>query len=224
MHLHNFLGAVHEVLKPKVYLEIGVQNGYSLARAHAAELAIGIDPEPLVEGVGNQVIWEMESDAFFNDFTTVLRASLSRDIDFGFIDGLHHFEQALRDFNNILAFTHAGSVIVFDDVLPRNQEEADRVQCPGDWTGDVWKVTHVLLRRRPQLQIIEVNTLPTGTLLVYGFSGDDQFMPAEMKTIVAEYMNITVVPEPTINRTYAIEPGPALVALKEFLDGRVATE
>ncbi len=47
-------------------------------------------------------------------------------IDLAFIDGMHLAEYALRDFINTERYTHAASVIVIDDMLPRNVAEADR--------------------------------------------------------------------------------------------------
>lgn len=227
MHLHDFLSEVHLIVQPKVYLEVGVQHGTSLARAHAAELAIGIDPKPLIKATGNQVIHPQASNHFFQGVEELFPV-----IDFGFIDGLHHFEQALRDFMNIERYLPplhqgGGGVIVFDDVLPRNQEEASRVQCPGDWTGDVWKVSHILLRKRfKDLRIVEVNTQPTGTLLVYGFSGhlNWRFSEYEYQELVAEYMGINVVPDNVINRAFAVEPQQALDQLREYLCGSQSPE
>ena len=58
-----------------------------------------------------------------------------------FIDGMHlKLEFALRDFINLEKLTHPGSVVVFDDVLPRNNEEASRVRHSLFWAGDVYKV------------------------------------------------------------------------------------
>lgn len=237
MHLHEFLAKVHELVKPKTYLEIGVQHGTSLNLAHAAELAIGVDPNPLVSATGNQLIYFMESDAYFDSTlerflrlpTTKLLSSASppavhgtSPLDLGFIDGLHHYEQALRDFLNMEKLTHRGSVIVIDDVLPRNHAEASRTMCPGDWTGDVWKLTHLLLRLRPELVVLEVNTQPTGTLLVYGFAepynGTDDDWDFMINS-AQEYMNLLEVPEAMLKRVYAMEPVDALAELKEYLDG-----
>lgn len=214
MHLHEFLSHVHEIVKPKVYLEVGVQHGTSLKLAHAAKVAIGVDPLPLTQATGNQLIYTMPSDAYFVEpYPPILSP-----IDFGFIDGLHHFEQALRDFLNIEKYTHSKSVIIFDDVLPRNQEEASRTMCPGDWTGDVWKVTQILLRLRDELSIIEVDTQPTGTLMVWGFGGKKQIGNVELRHVAEdEYMNLNVVPAGVIDRDYAWEPGIALEELRGFM-------
>lgn len=212
MHLHEFLAEMHQVVKPKLYLEVGVQYGTSLKLATEAKVAIGIDPAPLHVPWANQRVYSMTADDYFD------RASDNGGhdpIDFGFIDGLHHFEAALRDFLNIERFVHEKSVVVFDDILPRNQEEAHRTQCPGDWTGDVWKVTHLLLKYRPELQIREVNTAPTGTLVVWGFN--PKKTPYPMYKHVNEYMNLDVVPEGVIARHHAHDPANILAEVEGFL-------
>lgn len=214
LHLHDFLTQVHAVVRPETYLEVGVQHGTSLIRAAGAQRAIGIDPEPLVRPYGNMAVYKMTADDYFEKAND---AGDHPPIDFGFIDGLHHFEAALRDFLNIERHVHSKSVVIFDDVLPRNQEEAHRVQCPGDWTGDVWKVSHLLLKYRSELTIREVNTGPTGTLMVYGFPGRPGHVPRPIYRHVKEYMNLTEVPQATLDRAYAIEPEQALKDLADFL-------
>jgi hypothetical protein len=161
LNRHEFLTALHAVLKPKIYLEVGVQHGTSLKLAHAAETAIGIDPHPLCGPAGNQVIFKMTSDEYFQ------QADLLAPIDLAFIDGMHLFEYALRDFANVERYCHHfSSVIILDDVLPYNQAIAAREQPPGDWTGDVWKVYFLLRMYRPDLTLQLVDTSPTGTLVV----------------------------------------------------------
>lgn len=215
MHLHDFLTEVHAVVKPSVYLEVGVQHGTSLNRAYGAELAIGVDPEPLCLPASNQQIARMPSDEFFAQFDPGF------DVDLGFIDGLHHYEQALRDFCNLAQFTPWDGVIVIDDVLPRNQEEANRVQCPGDWTGDVWKVTHILLTLMPRLEIREVDTQPTGTLLVWNLGAytNSEYAALPDHPEVAKYMDLTEVPGGTLNRDFATSPEEALIEIKEYING-----
>jgi hypothetical protein len=150
------------MLQPKVYLEIGVQHGWSLQLSNA-EKTIGIDPRPLIEAKGNQQIYKMTSDDFFDKWG-YQEHPLS--IDLAFIDGMHLVEYALRDFANIEKYSHDRSVIVFDDVLPTTVEMAAREQCPGDWTGDVWRVYDILRERRPNLVLLLVDTQPTGVLVV----------------------------------------------------------
>lgn len=144
-----------------MYLEVGVQFGSSLALAKGAEVAIGIDPYALCTPKGNQVIFSMTSDDYFERIN-----GHQTPVDLAFIDGMHLYEYALRDFMNIERISTTRSVIVFDDILPYNQAIAAREQPPGDWTGDVWKVYYLLKRHRPDLDLTLVDLFPTGALMV----------------------------------------------------------
>lgn len=160
---HEFLKALHQLLRPQVYLEVGVQHGWSLQLSEAPR-SIGIDPEPQYSSA-DHAIYKMMSDEFFDKksgWTDDLRAP----IDLAFIDGMHLYEYALRDFRNIERFSSERTVVVFDDVLPTTQEMAAREICPGDWTGDVWRVYDHLLAWRADLVLTLVDTEPTGTLVV----------------------------------------------------------
>ena len=164
MTRHEFLQALHKKLKPKVYLETGVQLGESLRLAEDAELAIGIDPFPMVDlspnRRDNQQIAPMESDDWFKEFYG------GPPVDFAFIDGMHLVEYALRDWLNIQKMMRPGGIIVFDDVLPYNAAIAARQMPPGgDWTGDVWKVFYILVEEYHQEPML-VDTFPTGTMVL----------------------------------------------------------
>jgi hypothetical protein len=164
---HEFLQQLHELIQPKTYLEVGVQHGWSL-QLSKAELSIGIDPVllPGARKLANHdvILWDRTSDAFFED--PYVYGDPFPIIDLAFIDGMHLVEFALRDFANIERRTNERSVIVFDDVLPTTREMAAREQCPGDWTGDVWRVYDILRERRPDLVLVLVDTQPTGLLVV----------------------------------------------------------
>lgn len=165
---HEFLEQLHELLKPTTYLETGVQYGWSL-QLSKAPVSIGIDPAPQAEAFINvdASIYTSTSDDWFaseNVFTTDPEFK----IDFAFIDGMHLAEYALRDFNNIERYSHPGTVVVLDDVLPTTSEMAAREMCPGDWTGDVWRVYSILRSSRPDLVLQLADTTPTGTLVVTG--------------------------------------------------------
>lgn len=159
--------ALHELLQPQTYLEIGVQHGWSLQLSNAPT-TIGIDPNPLLQvKLPHQVICTMTSDEYFRQLTSDVTVDRAADpIDLAFIDGMHLVENALRDFANVEKYCHDRSVIVFDDVLPTTREMAAREQCPGDWTGDVWRVYDILRERRPDLVLLLVDTQPTGVLVV----------------------------------------------------------
>lgn len=173
---HQFLAALHELLQPKVYLEIGVQYGSSLVLAEKAEVAIGIDPDPLIfaapqNWLPNQVTFSMTSEQFFSQpFPPLVQGLDFGLIDLAFIDGSHLVEDVMLDFSHVQRHMRPGGVIVFDDVLPYNQAIATREQPPGDWTGDVWKTVAILnymyecgyVKHRPLL----VDTWPTGTMVM----------------------------------------------------------
>ena len=160
---HQLLAHLHEILQPKLYLEIGVHQGLSLALAKNAEYAIGVDPNPLIQASANQLLYRTTSDNYFATTKYIGR------IDLAFIDGEHLAEFALRDFINVAGYSGPGTVVVFDDVLPYNSAIADRVMPPGgDWTGDVWKVWE-LLKNRDDLSVYLVDTFPTGTMVVWNW-------------------------------------------------------
>lgn len=220
MHLHEFLTEVHAIVQPKTYLEIGVQNGTSLNLAKAATLAIGVDPYPLWSQCCNQVIFPQPSDVFFD------RGGLEtfglKPIDFGFIDGLHHAEQAMRDFLNLQAGLSPSGIIVIDDVLPRNQGEANRVQCPGDWTGDVWKMADRLFMGDGNggssgVQCMYVDTAPTGVLVVTGAVDDGLWqLHQDLPELSQLWQADAAVPDYILNRDSAVDPHTALEELRSI--------
>lgn len=226
MTRHEFLAALHELLKPKVYLEVGVQHGTSLALAVHSDLACGIDPEPLVQATGNQVIFMMTSNYFFQHRWWTVPGST----DLAFIDGSHLFEDALQDFLNIERHMGANSVLVFDDVLPYSQAIAERVQPPGDWTGDVWKLIDILFMYRPNLMVIPVDTSPTGTLAVFGFGhevlADDLIdeLTSNYDKIVSKGLESDLVPQYVIDRRIAVQPAIVLEKIKETVCGSSSQE
>jgi len=211
---HELLEALHNILEPRGYLEIGVMHGDSLRLAQCR--AYGIDPHPMPYGHfdGNQFTFVRQtSDEFF---AHGVERVVDGPIDLVFIDGMHLYEFALRDFANVERYlANEKTVVVFDDVLPRNQEEAKREQCPGDWTGDVWKVFYILKDRRPDLHIQLVDTQPTGTLVVSSLTPGSTQLAQEYFNITNDWalQNDETVPDAIINRTEAREPDDVLITL-----------
>lgn len=193
MTRHEFLAELHLILKPQLYLEIGVQYGYSLALATCP--AIGIDPYPRVTASGQQAIYALESDAFFAQPGLTLPP-----IDLAFIDGMHLFEYALRDFMNIQRFAHERTIVVFDDVLPYAHAIAGRHPLPGDWTGDVWKLYPILTRYGYLCTLIDVS--PTGVLFVHDTNG----LPINYHEMLAAFVAEDEVPPWVIERSTAEDP------------------
>ena len=213
---HEFLAMLHEHLKPRGYLEIGVHTGASLQLVRQGTPALGIDPVPILQGhfPGTTQVARTTSDNYFDAGPPALAH-----IDLAFIDGMHLFENALRDFVNIERYSNPRTVVVFDDVLPRNQEEAAREQCPGDWTGDVWKVHLILTRLRPDLNVHLVDTSPTGTMVVWGLDPAYSWDSTLLRAMEDDPLNKeTLVPEDILLRTNAVEPAWVMEQITLYLE------
>src|SRR4051812_18724233 len=103
------LQSILNSLKAKTYLEIGVSKGYSFESIRARE-KIGVDPRFRIKPAGIRAkikrlvhcekvrLFEMTSDDFFSREGKNFR----KKIDVTFVDGLHTFEQSLRDILNSL--------------------------------------------------------------------------------------------------------------------------
>jgi Methyltransferase domain len=170
---HAFLRGLHEVLRPRTYFEIGVREGMSLALSRAQ--SVGVDPAFVID----REIWcdvhlvRTTSDEFFareHPFAHFTASGARPIVDLAFIDGMHLAEYALRDLVNTERWCRPGSVLVLDDMLPRTLVQAGRGRTGsaehGLWAGDVYKVIAAVRDVRPDLLLLEVDTLPTGTLLV----------------------------------------------------------
>lgn len=118
---------------------------------------------------------------------------------------MHHAEFALRDFINIERNSAPWSVIVFDDSLPENHEQALRARATVAWTGDVFRVEQVLKTYRPDLVTVRVDTY-TGALLVFAPHHLSQRLTNDYERIVAEAVqpDPQVVPDEVLERHGAI--------------------
>ena len=116
-----------------------------------------------------------------------LAATGGEPFDLSFIDGLHLFEFAYRDFINAERHSSARGVIIFDDVLPRSVDDAARERHTATWTGDVYPMLAVLARYRPDLIVLPVSTQPTGLLLVLGLDPTSTILGDHYDEIMAEY-------------------------------------
>lgn len=162
------LGALHRHLEPAAYIEIGIRAGASLRLAGPSTRCVGIDPAPAVEGVPFRAptrVFALTSDAYFAE-RDPRRDLGDRSFDLAFIDGLHSFDQALRDFANLERHGAATSVVVFHDVLPADALTASRDCRSALWAGDTWKVVPILRRYRPDLRLLLIPTAPTGLAVV----------------------------------------------------------
>lgn len=207
MNRYRFLGALHAQLEPRTYLEIGINDGRSLALARAR--TIGVDPafKVVVELACALQLVKATSDDFFAR-PDPLAWFPERTCDLTYIDGMHLVEFALRDFINVERRSTPAGVVVFDDALPRAVEEAARVRRTLGWTGDVYKMSSILERYRPDLTVVAVNTKPTGQLLVTGLDPGNTTLSDRYDEIVAEQVHPDpqAVPVDLMQRRHAADP------------------
>jgi ketosteroid isomerase-like protein len=184
------LDRLHERLRPRTYVEIGVHMGRSIGRVHPDTISIGIDPEPnivdpTVEGVSK--IYRVTSDDFFRDYD--LREELGGlPLDMAFIDGMHLFEFALRDFMNLERFCTPNSVIMLHDCYPRERSHAERDRQTVAWCGDVWKVIPCLRDLRPELNVAAIDVRPEGMGIITGLDPESTVLWDSYDEIEAKYM------------------------------------
>lgn len=105
------------------YLEIGCDQDINFSKINVKNKT-GVDP---VSG-GNI---KLTSDDFFK--------SNDKIFDCIFIDGLHTYEQAIKDILNSIKFLKPNGIIILHDCLPNKIWNQVVPRLYGHWNGDVWK-------------------------------------------------------------------------------------
>ena len=154
-----------------VYLEIGVSRGQAFQRIRA-DVKFAVDPafrltertRELADAKGRVVqYFETTSDAFFETEKTLLA---QHPVDVALIDGLHTYEQVVRDVENTVRHLKDDGVVFLHDCNPpfelagRRADSWDEFMAQqsgplkiGIWNGDVWKAIVELRSTRPDLLI-----------------------------------------------------------------------
>jgi len=154
------LNALATIASASRYLEIGVAKGATFDRVNIP-YKVGVDPkfkcDVSARSNGNTVFHEVTSDVFF---TTL--AHEHGTFDLIYLDGLHTFEQTLRDFCASLRHAHARTIWLLDDTVPTDwwaarprRDLAWRLRRRfgpkrKGWMGDVYKVVFVIHDFFPQ--------------------------------------------------------------------------
>jgi len=172
---YEILERIHRYLAPESYLEIGVQSGASLTFAARGTRAVGIDPHPrIIHPIGSRAkLFPMTSDAFFERFDLLAELETDR-LALAFIDGLHHFEQVLKDFRHIERYADTDTVVLIHDCYPVSAPAATRECRTSFWCGDVWKVVPCLRSLRPDLNLRIIPSYPSGLALITGIDRDNR--------------------------------------------------
>ncbi|WP_133695076.1 MULTISPECIES: class I SAM-dependent methyltransferase [unclassified Mycolicibacterium] len=170
----NRIRAVQQALAMRsnpVYLEIGVSRGQAFQRI-SADVKFAVDPafrltertREAANAKGRVVeYFETTSDAFFENEKALLE---QHPVDVALIDGLHTYEQVVRDVENTVRHLKDDGVIFLHDCNPpfelagRRAESWDEFMAQqsgplkiGIWNGDVWKAIVELRSTRPDLLV-----------------------------------------------------------------------
>lgn len=172
MNRLEVIQAIIDRKKAKTYLEIGVEGGDVFLKVEASQ-KIAVDLKILItmksrfrsilknfSNISNKY-YEMTSDVFFETKYDVFKCGF----DVVFIDGLHTYEQSLKDVKNCLKLINEDGVIILHDCNPlsasaaysaNSWEEAASLKLDGwtgEWSGDVWKTIAYLRSTQKELNI-----------------------------------------------------------------------
>ena len=215
---YDAMDLIQQHLVPRTYVEVGVATGRTLALALPGTTCVGIDPEPRLERPARrgQQIFAQTSDEFFatHDLHDVLGGT---PLDLAFIDGMHLFEFALRDFMNFERASHPETTVLIHDCFPVSEESASRDRTTALWSGDIWRLIVLLRTWRPDLEVSVVDWAPTGLGVVRGLDRRSTVLADHYDEIVEQYlaMPYDALDDGTMGEQLNVVPGtwPALAAL-----------
>jgi hypothetical protein len=181
------LERIHAHLRPRNYIEIGIWKGKSLRLARPATLALGVDPAPQLKVAPgpNVHLFPETSDDFFAKHDVVAELA-GRRLELALIDGMHHFEYALRDFMNLERVSDPQSIVLVHDCCPLDAQSAQRERTTVFWSGDVWRMIVLLRKYRPDLSVHTIAAPPTGLGIILNLDPSSQTLAQNFDAIVAE--------------------------------------
>jgi len=185
----SLLARIQGLLRPQTYVEVGVSAGKSLRLVRPGTAAIGVDPAPKIdfELPANARVFRETSDDFFARHD--VKAELGgKPVELAFIDGMHLFEFALRDFINLERHSAPGGAILIHDCYPLDAPTSARERRTVFWAGDVWRVIAALRKHRPDLNVHTLDSPPSGLGLITGLDPASRVLGERYDEIVSEFM------------------------------------
>jgi hypothetical protein len=187
----GLLRRIHEHVRPSTYVEIGVHEGASLALAAPATRSVGIDPTPALRhplGPNTSVLRQTSDAALAGDELSWMLGG--RPVALAFIDGLHLFECALRDFIALERRCTPSSTILVHDCYPRDEVTCARDRTTVFWSGDVWKLVLCLAELRPELRVAVADVAPTGMAIVRGLDPASEVLSRCYDDLCARFIGL----------------------------------
>jgi hypothetical protein len=169
--LTSYLGRIGYLVgrnAARSYLEIGVQSGKTFFHVDLP-FKVAVDPcflfNPEEHHAEGTWFFPVPSDDFFLELQSQNHgAKKLSSFDIIFIDGLHTFEQSLRDFENSLKYANDNTLWLIDDTVPCDAYSAlpdletallKRYQNTGledaSWHGDVFKTVFAIHDMHPEI-------------------------------------------------------------------------
>ncbi len=139
-------------------------------------------------GRGTRVFAQTSDDFFARHDLTTLFGGLA--LDLAFIDGMHHFEVALRDFTHLERSSHSSTTVLIHDCLPVDEVSAARDRTTVFWTGEIWRLILALRTWRPELDVVVVDWPPSGVGLVRGLDPDSRLLSDHYEEIVEQFLAV----------------------------------
>ncbi len=152
------LRRIHALLRPEIYVEIGVRRGDSMACAGKDTRCIGVDPTSPVKSSERVKMVYRTSDDWF----AALPPPPYGLFDLALIDGDHSYDQARRDFEALRWRARPGAVILLHDVIPMDARTAAPRCQSSFWTGDVWRLMREIVTEYADGNAFTVACPPTG--------------------------------------------------------------
>lgn len=131
------------------YLEIGLATGENFLKVKTP-IKVSVDPDPQPPG-DLKPTYRMSSHDFFAEYP-------EKTFDIILIDGSHHHEDVIIDFNYAMSRLNPDGVILLHDCNPQLEEEATEVRSTGRWNGTVWKAIAYLRMWKSGFQLWTVDT------------------------------------------------------------------
>jgi len=170
MNRVEVLQRIIDKTRAHTYLEIGVEAGdcflqIKARRKFAVDPNFNITTEKKIKWMVRNIFnvtaryYQSTSDGFFAKFNT------NKGLDVVFVDGLHTYQQSLKDVQNALDCLRKGGVIIMHDCNPPNEVAAIPADFydyrtlsslpgwSGEWCGDVWKTICYLRSSRDDLNV-----------------------------------------------------------------------
>ncbi|MEK6321322.1 MAG: glycosyltransferase family A protein [Acidobacteriota bacterium] len=185
-----WLERLHAAIVPETYLEVGVARSQSLSFARPPTRAMGVDPEPTINATlkAETHIFCETSDVFFAERRPVQLLN-DRPLALAFIDGLHVFQQSLKNFMRVETLCGPRSVVLIRDTVPLDEPTQRPDRQRKFYTGDVWKTVLCLKHYRPDLDIFTIATPPTGLTVVTGLDPRSRVLANRYEEAVARFVD-----------------------------------